>query len=245
MTIAHALILSAGKGSRLLPLTADRPKCLIDFNGRTLLEWQLDSLGRNGITRVTVVTGFRADLVDGVVAGRPGVSTLFNPFYHVADNLGSVWLARAAFAQDTLLLNGDTLVSPALVARVLAGATAPISVTVDEKPDYDSDDMKVWTENGRLRRIGKTLEPHETNAESIGLLAFRDGGGAVFADAVERIMHTPAGTASWYLKVIDALAAETPIATVPIVGEAWAEVDFPADLDPARALTAGWVAAGL
>lgn len=245
MTIAHALILSAGKGSRLLPLTADRPKCLIDFAGRSLLEWQLDALKAAGIERTTVVTGFRADLVDAVAAARPGVTTLFNPFYHVADNLGSVWMARAAFAEDTLLLNGDTLISPDLVARVLATEVAPITVTIDEKPAYDADDMKVWREGNRLHRIGKTLEPHETNAESIGLLAFRGAGGSIFTGAVEQIMHTPAGTASWYLKVIDALAPAERIGVCPIVGHDWAEVDFPEDLAPARALTERWRAEGL
>ncbi|WCT72785.1 phosphocholine cytidylyltransferase family protein [Sphingomonas naphthae] len=246
MTITSAIILSAGKGSRLLPLTADRPKCLIDFAGRNLLEWQIDSLKANGIERVTIVTGFRSDLVDAVAAARPGVETLFNPFYHVADNLGSVWMVRHAFDRDTLLLNGDTLVSPDLVATVLAGANAPINVTIDVKPDYDADDMKVWRDAaGLLRRIGKTLTPEETNAESIGLLAFRGEGRALFTDAVERAMHTPAGTASWYLKVIDTLAPTDRVGTVPIVGHEWAEVDFPADLEKATALTERWRARGL
>jgi choline kinase len=246
MTIRSAIILSAGKGSRLLPLTADRPKCLIEFAGRSLLEWQLDALARNGIERITIVTGFRSDLVDAVAASRPGVSTLFNPFYHVADNLGSVWMARSAFDRDTLLLNGDTLISPELVAAVLQGATAPISVTVDEKPAYDADDMKVWRDrDGLLRRIGKTLTPDETNAESIGLLAFQGEGRSLFTDMVERTMHTPAGTASWYLKVIDTLAPTGEVGTVGIMGQRWAEVDFPADLDGARTLTEDWRARGI
>jgi choline kinase len=245
MTITRATILSAGKGSRLLPLTENSPKCLIELSGKTLLEWQLDALTANGVDDILVVTGFRSDLVDQVVASRPGVATLFNPFYQVADNLGSVWMARERFAADTLLLNGDTLVAPELVAKVLAEALAPISVTIDEKPDYDADDMKVLREGDRLLRIGKTLLPGECNAESIGMLAFRGDGPALFADAVERIMHTPAGTESWYLKVIDALAPRGAVGTVSIKGQDWAEVDFPADLEPARALTTKWKAAQL
>ena len=176
MPIDKAVILSAGKGSRLLPLTADRPKCLIALSGRTLLDWQLDALQAAGIADIVVVTGFRDDLVDAVAARRRGVRTLFNPFYHVADNLGSVWMARAEFDRDLLLLNGDTLVPPSLLARVLAAETGPIAVTIDEKADYDSDDMKVLREGDRLLRIGKALEPGAYNAESIGLIAFRGGG---------------------------------------------------------------------
>ena len=241
MPISKAIILSAGKGSRLLPLTADRPKCLIELNGLSLLEWQLDALADAGISEILVVTGFRDDLVDAVAARREGVRTLFNPFYHVADNLGSVWMARAEFDSDTLLLNGDTLVSPALLATILAAETGPIAVTVDEKESYDADDMKVLRDGDRLIRIGKALEAGQYNAESIGLLAFRGEGPRLFAEQVERMMRQPDGTRRWYLRAIDALArAGADVRTVSIRGEEWQEVDFPEDVETAKALTARW-----
>lgn len=241
MTIDKAIILSAGKGSRLLPLTADRPKCLIELSGRSLLEWQLDALAASGISDVVIVTGFRDDLVDAVAAARPGVRTLFNPFYHVADNLGSVWMARSELDGDTLLLNGDTLVSVPLLRRVLDAQTGPIAVTVDEKESYDADDMKVLLEGDRLLRIGKALEEGQYNGESIGLLAFRGDGAALFADRVDRMMRQPDGTRRWYLRAIDALAqAGADVRAVSIHGEGWQEVDFPEDLEKARVLTSRW-----
>lgn len=241
MPIEKAIVLSAGKGSRLLPLTAERPKCLIELNGKSLLDWQLDALQQAGIADIVVVTGFRDDLVDSVAERREGVRTLFNPFYHVADNLGSVWMARAELDSDTLLLNGDTLVSPALLDRVLGAATGPIAVTVDEKDDYDADDMKVLRDGDRLLRIGKALEPGGYNAESIGLLAFRGEGPRLFAGQVEAMMRQPDGTRRWYLRAIDALAqAGEDVRTVSIRGEDWQEVDFPEDVEKAKALTARW-----
>lgn len=241
MPIRKAILLSAGKGSRLLPLTAERPKCLIELSGRTLLEWQLDALAGAGISDIVIVTGFRDDLVDAVATSRAGVRTLFNPFYHVADNLGSVWMARSEFDRDTLLLNGDTLVSPGLLARVLAAEPGPIAVTVDEKESYDADDMKVLRDGDRLLRIGKALEPGAYNAESIGLLAFRGDGPRLFVKQVERMMRQSDGTRRWYLRAIDALAqAGADVRTVSIRGEEWQEVDFPEDVEKAKALTARW-----
>jgi choline kinase len=241
MAIDKAIILSAGKGSRLLPLTARRPKCLIELSGRSLLEWQLDALQGAGIADILVVTGFADHRVDAVCAGRLGVRTLFNPFYHVADNLGSVWMANAELDRDTLLLNGDTLIAPSLLRRVLDAQTGPIAVTVDEKDSYDSDDMKVLRDGERLLRIGKTLEPGGYNAESIGLLAFRGEGPGIFAGEVDRMMRHPDGTRRWYLQAIDSLAQSgADVRTVSIRGEAWQEVDFPEDVEAARALTAGW-----
>jgi choline kinase len=243
MPIEKAIILSAGKGSRLLPLTAERPKCLIELSGKSLLEWQLDVLEGAGVRDVVVVTGFRDDLVDAVAERRRGVRTLFNPFYHVADNLGSVWMARVELDNETLLLNGDTLVSPSLLARVLAAETGPIAVTVDEKESYDADDMKVLRDGDRLLRIGKALDPGQYNAESIGLLAFRGEGARRFAEQVDRMMRQPDGTRRWYLRAIDALAqAGADVRTVSIEGEDWQEVDFPEDVEAAKALTARWAA---
>ncbi|MGE3747682.1 MAG: NTP transferase domain-containing protein [Sphingomonadaceae bacterium] len=238
--ITKAIILSAGKGSRLGALTTHRPKCLLDIGGKTLLEWQLEALDHAGILEIVVVSGFGDDLVRDVLKGlelpRARVETLFNPFYHVADNLGSVWMARSHFDRDTLLLNGDTLVSPELVARVLADAKSPIAVTIDRKPDYDADDMKVMEVDGRLRRIGKKLQSQDCNAESIGLLAFQGDGPRAFADAVDRALREEDGTARWYLSVIDQLANTLPVHTVSIEGLAWTEVDYPADFEKARLL---------
>ena len=241
----HAIILSAGQGSRLLPLTADKPKCLIEFAGKSLLRWQVEVLAANGVTDISVVTGFKSDVVEAELATLPGVraEALFNPFYHVADNLGSCWMARETMVGEFIILNGDTLVAPEIVATLLANASAPITVTVDIKPDYDADDMKVERDGERLVAIGKTLTPAQANAESIGMLAFDEVGGARFRRQIEAMMRTTAGVSNWYLKAIDAIAPEGVVGTVSIEGMDWAEVDFPQDVAIAEALAAKWAAA--
>jgi choline kinase len=241
-----AIILSAGQGSRLLPLTASRPKCLIEFAGRTLIDWQIDALVANGIRDIVVVVGFRSEAVERALEARgereARVRTLFNPFYQVADNLGSVWIARGEMTEDFLILNGDTLASPQIVAKLLAEAKAPITVTVDEKSSYDSDDMKVKRDGDRLLAIGKTLPLAEVDAESIGLLYFQGEGVERFVKAVDEMMHRPEGTSSWYLKVIDRIAQTSLVGTVSIRGLAWGEVDYPADVDRGQELAASWMA---
>jgi choline kinase len=240
-----AIILSAGQGSRLGHMVNDKPKCLIDFNGRTLLDRQLDALEANGVHEAVVVTGFHDELVRAAIAARsggPAVRTIYNPFYKVADNTGSLYMAREELAGDCLVWNGDTLVSNALMSRVVSNQQPGICVTIDRKDSYDDDDMKVVEEEGRLKAIGKRLKDG-VNAESIGLLAFRSGGAERFRDAIEKAMRTPEGTTIWYLRVINHLAQQTEVWTFDIAGEEWGEVDFPADVERARDLTAGWDAA--
>lgn len=246
--IEKAIILSAGQGSRLLPLTADRPKCLVDFSGRTLLAWQIDVLAAEGVREIVVVTGFMTEMVERELErlARPGltVSVRFNPFYKVADNLGSCWIARDAMDGDFAILNGDTLVSRAIAQRVLAGSDWPIAVTVDVKERYDSDDMKVSRMGDKLLAIGKTLTADQSNAESIGFLAFRGEGAALFRETVEAYMRTPAGVENWYLKIVDAIAPSGKVGTVSIEGLDWAEVDFLTDIEVASRLTDRWVQDG-
>jgi len=240
-----AIILSAGQGSRLGHLTDDKPKCLIEFNGRTLLDRQLDALTANGVEEIVVVTGFRDDQIEAALARRgsagPRVKTIFNPFYKVADNLGSLFVAREELDGDTLVWNGDTLVSEALMARVVGNAEREgICVTIDRKDGYDDDDMKVVVaEDGVLKAIGKRISAG-VNGESIGLLAFRGDGARRFRTAIEKAMRTTEGTTIWYLRVIHQIAQEAPVWTLDINGEEWGEVDFPEDVEAAKALTARW-----
>ncbi|HEX6073447.1 MAG TPA: phosphocholine cytidylyltransferase family protein [Sphingomicrobium sp.] len=241
-----AIILSAGQGSRLGHLVDDRPKCLIDFNGRTLLDRQLDTLEANGVEEAVVVSGFHDELVEKAIArrsGGPRVRTVFNPFYKVADNLGSLFMAKHELAGDCLVWNGDTLVSRALMRQVVANERSGVCVTIDRKDSYDDDDMKVVEEGGRLKAIGKRLPTGGINGESIGLLAFRAGGAELFRDYIEKDMRTPEGTTIWYLRVIHHLAQEAEVWTLDIEGEEWGEVDFPEDVERARELTARWDAA--
>jgi len=241
-----AIILSAGQGSRLGHMVDDRPKCLIDFNGRSLLDRQLDTLEANGVQEAVVVTGFHDELVQQAIerrSGGPTIRTIFNPFYKVADNTGSLYMAREELSGDCLVWNGDTLVSRALMAKVVGNVRQGICVTIDRKDDdYDDDDMKVVEEGGRLKAIGKRIA-EGVNAESIGLLAFRGGGSEQFREAIEQAMRTPEGTTIWYLRVINQIAQSADVWTLDIHGEEWGEVDFPPDVDAAIALTARWDAA--
>ena len=81
-----AVILSAGQGKRLLPMTSDCPKCILPVRGRTMIEWQVDELAKCGIDRVTAILGYRADKVEKILRRRYGsnrVKTIYNAAYAV------------------------------------------------------------------------------------------------------------------------------------------------------------------
>jgi len=239
-----ALILSAGQGSRLLPLTADRPKCLLSVGPRSVLEWQIRHLESCGVTEVVVVVGFRADAVESALGAlaRPGLRlrTVFNPFYKVAENVASCWMARHELTEEFLLLNGDVIFEPAVARAALERSVGPVSVTVNHPREYDADDMKVELHGKRVIAIGKDLPIERVGAESIGMMVFRGEGPELFVGELEKLMRTPEGLKSWFTQVVHRMARRGLVESVSIDGLDWGEIDFPNDLEAMQAMVEAW-----
>jgi len=235
----NAIILSAGQGKRLLPLTENQPKCLIPIHGQSIVEWQIRELYRFGMSQIYVVVGFGATQVEQVLTQQQfqgGIHTRYNPFYAMADNLISCWTVRNEMTEDFILLNGDTVFESAVLERVLHAPPAPITLVTDEKLHYDADDMKVIVKNTQLVRIGKTLPLETVNGESIGMIRFQGHGPQLFCSAIENRVRQPESLKQWYLSLIDELAQQGHVSTVSIKGLTWAEIDNPADLQHAETL---------
>ena len=236
-----AIILSAGQGKRLLPLTADLPKCLLPIHGKTLIEWQIDELHKCGVHRIRVVTGYRAEKVKNLLQRRyetDQVVTLYNEAYAHTDNLVSCWTASHEMTEDFIILNGDTLFEAAVLRRLLASPDRPVTVAVSQKGIYDADDMKVTLEGSRLVAIGKGLAPDSVHAESIGMILFRGKGPMLFSQFLEKALADPTAGRKWYLSVIDQMARQMPVWTCAINGLQWCEVDYQADIEHAGRVVA-------
>jgi choline kinase len=238
-----AIILSAGQGRRLMPLTEVTPKCCLQPGGVSILEWQITQLAVSGVTEVVVVTGFGHDAVEEVVAGLEGIKvrTLYNPFFRLSDNLGTCWVARGEMDSPFVLINGDTLFEAAVSQHLLTDAGQfPITLATDQKNRYDSDDMKIWSEQDRLCRVGKTLDLSHVNGESIGMMVFSRSGAEIFVRKVEELMRMGDGLKRWYLSAIDELAQSGVVGVSSIHGLSWCEVDDPVDLAHAEQVVKTW-----
>ncbi len=232
-----AVILSAGQGKRLLPLTEDQPKCTVHLNGQSIVEWQIRELIHCGISPIHVVVGFGAEKVESLLnhhfPSHP-IHTIFNPFFALADNLVSCWMARIAMDDDFILLNGDTLFESQVLQGLLTAPPSPITLVSDEKAEYDSDDMKIIAKDAQLIRIGKTLPLDQVNGESIGMIRFQGTGPSLFSSALEKRIRHPDSLKQWYLSLVDDLAQQGHVHTWCIKGHRWAEIDNPSDLQYAE-----------
>jgi choline kinase len=237
----RAIILSAGQGKRLQPLTDETPKCMLPVRDEeSILEVQLRALAEAGVDEAVVIVGFGATQVEEFVATRcPAgirVTTAYNPFFAVSDNLATCWLAQEWMQGEFIILNGDTLFEPAVARRLLAASEAPLTLAINQKDEYDSDDMKVsFHEGARLVAVGKTLDLRIVDGESIGLMLFREEGARTFRALLEEAVRRPDAVKQWYLSAVNEMAQTTHVATLPITGLWWGEVDCVEDLEFVRA----------
>lgn len=244
-SIVKVIILGAGQGKRLLPLTSDVPKALLDIHGKTLIERQIEAFAECGVREFAVITGYAARRMDealAAIASTTGLTirTIFNPFYSVADNLASCWMARHEMTGEIIQVNGDNVFRSNLVRKLLDAPRARATVAINHKPKYDADDMKVMLDGARLTEIGKTLPIEAVDAEAIGFYMFRGDGAKSYVEMLENAMHDAAGLKQWFPSAVGLLAKRIEVGTVAMDGVEWCEVDFPADLQAARHMVAAW-----
>lgn len=238
-----AIILSAGQGRRLMPLTSNMPKCCLPLHGISILEWQLTQIAQCDIDEVVVVTGFEHEMVDSIVNHVKGIKvrTLHNPMFAHTDNLGTCWEARTEMEGPFVLMNGDTLFEAAILQRLLACETGyQVTLASDTKPHFDLDDMKIISDGDRLLKVSKQLDISLVDGESIGLMVFNQAGADAFTEKLEEMMDKENALKLWYLSAIDQLASQGIAGICPIDGLSWCEVDDAADFKAAADVVIQW-----
>jgi choline kinase len=221
----QAIILAAGRGSRLAPALKGRPKCLVQLDGIHLIEHQLAVLRDFGITDVCIVLGHGADEVRRLVGAR--CHYIVNERYAETNSLYSLSLTHSWVRDAFLLLNCDVLAHPHVYRRLLA--VPGNMLAYDSRSGAEAEHMKVVFAQGKLRRISKALPAEESRGESIGLLKFESWGIEPFFREVRAALALN-GENQWAPAAVQRFARRWPMGGVDIAGLPWIEIDFPEDL---------------
>ena len=241
------IVLAAGMGTRLYPLTKDLPKMLIEIeNGQTLIDKQIQLFIESGVVdEVIYVIGYRAEMIEKKlldIATETSIKfdTIYNPFFESSNNLISLWLARHQIESEVLITNGDNLFFPDVFRRIDKIKEPGIFISVLEKDYYDEDDMKVIRDKkSLLHSIGKTIDKDKCNAESVGLVKIQgDDYIEKFINSIEQLVRGEMGLNSFWLETFNHLSSNgTSVATVDILeANEWQEIDFHLDLIRAKEL---------
>jgi choline kinase len=234
------MVLAAGPGRRLSPLTDELPKTLLPVDGeRPILDVTIANLRQVGIEDVVVVTGFAADAVREQVPElerRHGVRVelVYNEKAEIWNNAYSLWCAREAFAEGVLLVNGDLVHPAAVEERMLAARGPEVLLALDREKTLGEEEMKVLlTPEGRLERIDKQLDPPSAHGEYIGVTVIEPVAAAGLAEALEATWRCdPSLYYEDGFREYSERGGEVAVASIGAVE--WVEVDDHADLARAR-----------
>ena len=234
-----ALILAAGRGTRIRPVHGERPKCLIQFGpgAPTILEHQIDGLLSAGIGKIGIVVGYERDqIIQHVLANYRGDIPRFrfidNSAFAETNNIYSLWLAREWLRGESFVcLNADVAFDHRILPRALRFA-APINMVVD--PQWRDETMKVVIARGRVIRMSKQISRSEFSGTYIGITTFAASiQERLFARMADLIR---AGRKNEFFNVaVQQLADEgVQVRHTSTFDLPWAEIDDPGDLAFAR-----------
>lgn len=233
-----ALILAAGKGSRIQTETDGSPKSLLPLGDTTLLGQSLRHFDAAGITDIVVVTGYRRhEIIEFLASNWSGsVEVVYNPHYAVTNVLYSFWLALPYLSgEDFVFLHADTVFEKAVLDRLLAHRSDETLVFAVDDHDCEEEEMKVKTIGGYVTEVSKTMDAATCDGEFLGIAR-------IGAKHIPRLRHHAEALfeegefQSFFEKAVQRLIDEEDlrVSVADITGLKWREVDFPEDYVAAR-----------
>lgn len=232
--LMQAIILNAGRGKRLKPLTDNTHKSLLTINNKSILEHQIDTLKQIGVRRVIMVTGYRAKQLEAAARQMQGIEWKFvnNPEFETTENIVSFYLAVPYLKEETYVMMGDIMFEVSIL-QSLQKTNHPVAIATRSRSIYSSDDMKViWRDHEmHLKKISKNLV--NPNAEYLQISYFGRNGAdlaQIFAQQMmaNRVHH------SWYPELLQRMADNGHSIECQLVAGNWQEIDTLEDLHNAQ-----------
>lgn len=240
-TVVH---LAAGRGSRLRPLTDDRPKPLVELAGRSLLDWNVETLEEAGVDTQVVVTGYKAEAIE-----ERGYETTHNENHADTEMVYSLFCAEEAFERgDDLVISYGDIVYDRSIVEALLEADGEINVVVDrawrdlwesrfENPLDDAESLRI--RDGEITSIGNEDATYgEIEAQYVGLVKVRGDRVGAFADAYRALEDGDLDPEDVHMtRFLQHLIDDGwSVRSVP-VEHGWIEVDTLSDLEMYRSLS--------
>lgn len=227
-----SIILAAGIGRRLLPLTEDKPKCLLKVGSKSILEYQLQNLAKCKIQEIVIVTGH--GLAEVKDACKTDVVFIHNEYYASTNNIYSLWLAKDQAKEGFILLNGDVFFHEKILKNLIASKYSDC-LAIDNYKELGEEEMKVKINSGILYEINKTMPPSKSDGEYIGLAKFSSEGSKMLFNEIEKFINR-SELGVWYENAFQEMMRHYALRCVSTEGLPWIEIDDHSDLEKARSV---------
>lgn len=230
-----AIILAAGIGKRFKEVTEQSPKCLIEIQGKTLLERTLNALGATGIHDAAVVIGYRGVMIEqriGTHCAGVRVHYVVNPQYDKGA-IVSLWSAREEFDDDLLIMDADVLFPIALLARLVRSPQRNCFL-LDASSDNSGEEQMLLTRGGRVFDIVRGGSgDFDLVGESVGFLKVARADAPLLRTILEDMVAQGRDNIE-HEEVYRVFMAQRDVGFERVDDLPWTEIDFPADLEQAE-----------
>lgn len=233
-----ALILAAGAGTRLAPITKHYPKALVQVNGKPIIIKQIENLHENGITDITIISGYKSDILKQEIYRRwKEINVVESKDYAVTNNMFSAYLGRDMFYNEAfLMMNADVFFDESVITELFHCPYADAIVT--DIGAYLEESMKVIEKDGRLVEISKTVRPEAALGASIDVYKFSAEGSRAFFDKCAEYIEIKGERKMWSEVALNDILGEIVFRACPLKGR-WFEIDTYEDLSEAEELFRG------
>ena len=230
--VTTALLLAAGSGNRLQPLTDSIPKCLIEINGRPILERLIDNLCDNGFKRLVIVVGYMDHCIRRFVneyAGDLAIEFIANPLYQMTNNIYSLWLARNKIQESFLLVESDLVFE----SSQLEGLLYPNKIAISRMQPWMNGTTITMDSLNRVQAFGMGSNGYTeiTRYKTVNIYSLSD---STWRNVVEQLEHhISSGKVNEYYEVVfKEMIADGSLSMDGVFfdPECWYEIDTPADL---------------
>ena len=233
-----ALILAAGLGSRLAPLTDKMPKSLVTVNGIPILSKQIENLHQNNIYDITVVSGYKADVLEEFINKNwNGINIVKSINYENTNNMYSAYLGISEMlrgnGEDCLMMNADVFYDDSII-KSLISCEAENAIAVDIGR-YIDESMKVVEKHGKLTDISKQISPSDALGCSIDVYKFSAKAIVDFYECCKDYIENKKELKLWSEVALKDILDKDDFYACPILGR-WLEIDNHDDLAAAEEL---------
>lgn len=230
-----ALILAAGLGTRLRPITDTRPKSMVEVNGKPILFKQIDNLLENGIEDITVIAGYRSEMmVEAINKFYKNIKIIINDVYDKTNNMYSAYMAiDDMYDNEFLLMNADVYYDSGILEELVKNDYK--NSIVVEVGIYNDENMKVTCVDGRVTDISKAISEDNAYGVSIDVYKFSKEGSKVFYEKVKEIIEDKKEINQWTEVALNEVLKLVEFNPCPLEGR-WMEIDNHEDLVKAESI---------
>lgn len=242
-----ATILAAGMGKRLRPITDHTPKCLIEFNGKSLIDNYFNSFYECGIREAVLVVGYLSETIERKLGDRHlgiRVKYVHNKDYAFSNSAYSLWLAKDEISEGSFILTDSDILFDGRILQRLLNSKYENCLVVDPVFEKTGEEVKVVGEANIVKHLGKGIpDRSKVVGESLGLYRFSEKVTGLLFEGIEKYLNIHGRTAE-YEDALDSVLSYFKMHYVMTRGLQWIDIDSPEDLQKANKLATSLMTSG-